>query len=65
MLTAIDNKSRLLARSPELGRPRVELAPGLRSFPVAPYVIFYRITSRGIEIIRILHGSRDIVSEFK
>jgi toxin ParE1/3/4 len=32
----------------------------LRSFPVGNYVIFYREVSEGIEIIRVLHGARDI-----
>jgi toxin ParE1/3/4 len=35
----IDGKFRTLAAQPLLGRERPELAPGLRSFPMAPYVI--------------------------
>jgi toxin ParE1/3/4 len=50
-----------LATSPELGRSREELAPGIRSFPVGRYVIFYRRHRRGgIEIARVLHGARDL-----
>jgi len=44
-------KMDLLARSPRLGRQRDELRPGLRSFPVGNYVIFYRRADRGIEVV--------------
>jgi len=50
----------LLARFPDLGTSQEELAPGLRSFVVGNYVIFYRRIARGIEISRILHGARDL-----
>ncbi len=60
MLMTIDKKCRLLAESPEMGRTREELARGLRSFPADPYVIFYKPRHDGIEIIRVLHGARDI-----
>jgi toxin ParE1/3/4 len=61
LLDAMQAKFQLLARSPELGRKREELAPGLRSFPAAHnYLVFYKPIDNGIEIIRVLHGSRDI-----
>jgi len=50
-----------LAEHPELGRSREEF-PGVRSIIVKPYVIFYRCAKNCIEIIRILHGARDISS---
>lgn len=49
-----------LATMPEQGRKRDELARGLRSFPVARYVIFYRRVASGVEIARVVHGARDI-----
>jgi toxin ParE1/3/4 len=49
-----------LAVSPDLGRSRDEIAPGLRSFPVGRYVIFYRPRPGGIELARVLHGARDL-----
>ena|SRR4028118_2212369 len=54
-----------LAAFPDLGRKRDDLLEGLRSFPVKSYVLFYRRTQEGIEIFRILHGRRDIESEFE
>lgn len=50
----------LLGKHPLLGRERDELSPSLRSFPVGNYVIFYRDKTKFLEIIRILHGARDI-----
>lgn len=50
----------LLARTPRLGRRRPEIIPGLRSFPVANYVIFYTAQKSGVVIVRVLHGARDV-----
>ena len=48
------------AAHPLIGRPRPELAPGLRSFLIRHHTVFYRPVADGIEIARILHASRDI-----
>ena len=47
-------------RKPGIGRARPELRPDLRSFAVGRYVIFYRATREGIEVVRVIHGMRDI-----
>ena len=60
LLDSIDKRCQTLSRFPKMGRVRNELGPSLRSFPVGNYVIFYREVSKGIEIIRVLHGARDI-----
>jgi len=60
----IDQKFQELARHPNMGRARDELAEGLRSFPVGRHVIFYRVVPEGVEIVRILHGSRDLNAIF-
>lgn len=60
----IDQKFQELARHPNMGRSRDELEEGLRSFPLARYVIFYRVIPGGVEIIRVLHGSRDLNAIF-
>jgi len=49
-----------LAELPKMGRAREELHPGLRSFVVGSYVLFYMVSSESLEVIRILHGRRDI-----
>lgn len=53
-----------LGASPRAGRAREELAPHLRSFPVEKYLVFYRPVRGGIEVIRVLHGARDIAALF-
>jgi toxin ParE1/3/4 len=55
----------LLAGQPLLGRDRPELALNLRSLPVGNYVIFYRPIDDGIEVVRVLHGARDIDAMFE
>jgi toxin ParE1/3/4 len=45
-----------------MGRRRDELAPGLQSFPLGRYVIFYRALPAATEIVRVLHGARDVES---
>jgi toxin ParE1/3/4 len=54
----------MLARTPRMGRVRDELAPGLRSFPIGDYLIFYRNVPKGIAVVRVLSGYRDIESLF-
>ena len=63
-LDSLNDKFQLLASAPEIGRLREELAPGLRSFPVGSYVVFYQPIKGGVEIVRVLHGSRVIPSLF-
>jgi toxin ParE1/3/4 len=50
----------LLASHPLAGRVRDELAPGLRSLAYGRYVIFYRALDDTVEIVRVLHGARDL-----
>jgi toxin ParE1/3/4 len=64
LLDAIAAQCDRLADFPGMGRRRDELAPSLRSFPIGNYVIFYRLIDDGIEVIRVLHGARDIDSFF-
>ncbi len=57
-------KCTILCSTPEIGRKRDELLPGLRCLPAKRYLIFYRIKNDSIEIVRILSGYRDIESIF-
>jgi toxin ParE1/3/4 len=57
---AIEQKCILVAQFPEMGRRRDELAPGVRSTLVERYMILYRIADDGIEVLRVVHGSRDL-----
>ncbi len=55
----LKQKCDMLAQTPTIGVCREEYC-NLYKFPVEKYLIFYRITKSGIEVIRILHGARDI-----
>lgn len=63
-LDRIEEKLQRLACNPGLGRKRDELLPGLQSFPIGNYVVFYREIKDGIDVIRVLRGSRDIEAIF-
>ena len=54
----------LLAANPMMGRARDEVAVGLRSFAVGAYLVFYRPLEDGIEVARVLRGTRDIEAQF-
>ena len=61
---SLDEEFRLLATQPMMGRARDELASGVRSFPFGRYVVFYVPLDDGIDVVRVLHGSRDIDAIF-
>ena|SRR6266568_1095343 len=61
----LDEKLALWATQPMMGRDRNELAPGVRSLPFGRYVVFFEPLSGGIDVIRVLHGSRDIDATFE
>lgn len=60
----IADKFEQLLTLPGMGRERRDIGPGLRSFLQESYVIFYRLIDDGIEIVRVLHGARDIENLF-
>src|ERR1700731_316876 len=63
-LLSIEKACTMLEAWPHSGRPRDELLPGVRSVPVHPPVVFYRVRDNAIEIARVLHGHRDIDAIF-
>lgn len=64
LLDRFDKLFRMLALQPLVGKSVEELVPNLRFVPVGNYLIFYRPAKDRIEIVRILHGARDITAEF-
>ena len=60
----LDTQLRLLATQPLMGRARDELAPGIRSFPLGRYLVFYLPIGDGIDVVRVLHGTRDVDTAF-
>ena len=54
-----------LAESPYLGRTYQTLGAGVRGLIVGRYVVFYRQIDNVIQILRVLHGARDIDALFR
>jgi toxin ParE1/3/4 len=59
-LRKIEDAMRRLSEFPGMGQRRDDLAPDLRSFPVGNYLIFYLPLRDGIDVVRVLHGARDL-----
>ena len=52
-----------LAEHPRMGHPRTDLTEKPVLFwPVGSYLIIYNPSPRPIEIVRVLHGARDVPS---
>ena len=60
-----DQKLHVLAETPGIGIRRDDLAADLHAFPVGAYLLFYREIPEGIEVVRILHGARNLRRIFK
>jgi plasmid stabilization system protein ParE len=50
-----------LTTFPRAGRERKELRPNIRSYPLHPFVVFYRVndSARTVIIERLIHGRMD------
>ena len=55
----------LLGEYPDAGRASNEIAPGIRCFPAGKYLIYYRKTSSGTDIVHIFHGAQHQQRAFK
>ena len=60
VLDRIERTIGLLARHPLMGPARPDLRKDLRYFVSGRYLIFYRPNSGGVEIVRVIHGSRHL-----
>ncbi len=67
LVERLDQRCEGLADMPGMGRRRDDLSPTLRSVPEGSYVLFYRPLpdGSGVEILRVLHGARDLPSLFE
>ncbi len=65
LIKEIKNTFILLRDNPLVGREQNQFLVGLRSFVVKSYFIFYLPSDDGIDVLRVLHSSRDIESIFE
>lgn len=61
LATAIRDRVERLRHQPLTGRARDDLRPGLRSVVVPPYLVLYRVQPDALLVVRILHGSRNLL----
>lgn len=64
-LDSIDERCRLYAEQPLLGEERPEFEASLRSFSVGNYVVIYRPSTDGIDVLSVIHGARDIPAHLR
>ena len=63
-LNTLEETCELLAGHPLIGRSRLELGDGVRSFPIGNYLVFYVPAADGIDVARVIYGGRDLPKAF-
>lgn len=64
VLDRLDEAASYLAHNPQMGPARDDIRPGLRYLVSGSYLLLYRIADGGIEIVRAVHGRRDLYGLF-
>jgi toxin ParE1/3/4 len=60
LLDLLGQKYKILADNPHMGPARPDIAKKLRYYPVGNYLLLYRVIPDGIELVRVVHGARDL-----
>jgi len=60
---ALERRWNLLTLHPFSGAPREDIAPGIRHLVIGQYLTLYRVAGDAIEILRVLHGHRNIEAD--
>jgi toxin ParE1/3/4 len=55
VLVGLERKTSLLARHPNIGRERPDIAEGMRSLVSGSYLILYRILGDEVQVVRYVH----------
>jgi toxin ParE1/3/4 len=64
VLDRLDEAASHLAHNPQMGPARDDIRPGLRYLVSGSYLLLYRIVADDIEIVRAVHGRRDLYGLF-
>jgi toxin ParE1/3/4 len=56
----LEARAEILRRFPQSGPARPDIAPEARALVEPPYLLLYRIIPAGVQIVRVLHGARNI-----
>lgn len=63
---AFNKKCKQLVSFPSSGKRYDSIRAGLRGLPLKGYIVFYRqLDNRGIEILRVVSGRRNLLSIFE
>ena len=65
VLDRIETVCERLADNPRMGPARPDLAQDLRYFVSGRYLVIYRETPGGVEIVRVVHGARQLPDLFR
>lgn len=65
IIDSITERFWLLGEFPDSGRVSDEMAPDVRCFPAGKYLIYYRKTPAGTDIVHIFHGAQHQERAFK
>lgn len=65
LIDSITDRFWLVGEHPDAGRPSDEAGARVKCFPAGKYLIYYRKTRRGTEILHIFHGAREQKRAFR
>ena len=64
VLDRLDAATAHLTENPQMGPARDDIRPGLRYLVSGSYLLLYRVVGDDIEIVRAVHGRRDLYGLF-
>lgn len=64
VLDRLEEAAERLAANPQMGAARDDIRPGLRHLVSGSYLLLYRVEEDGVEIVRAVHGRRDLYGLF-
>jgi toxin ParE1/3/4 len=59
LIDSMTDRFWLLGEYPDAGKLAQDIAPGVKCFPAGKYLIYYRKTRRGTDIMHIFHAAQD------
>jgi toxin ParE1/3/4 len=59
IIDKITDRFWLLGEHPDAGKASESIAAGVKCFPAGKYLIYYRATRVGADILHVFHGARD------
>jgi len=65
LIDGIVDRFWLLGEHPDAGRSAEEIAAGVKCFPAGTYLVYYRKTRRGTDILHVFHGARQQKRAFR